>query len=66
MQTLYVEVEDSIAEKIVAYLKSFQGTKIKNITQKERFIEECEQSKQEQEEGKTKQIDDIDSFVENL
>ena len=67
MQTLQIEVEDSIVEKIVEQLKKFNGIKIKNISStKNSFVQECQVSKKEYQNGQGKTVEDIDRFVDSL
>ena len=66
MQTLKVEVQDALLEKILCLLNSFSGVKVKNLSSHEVFLDDIKSSECDILEGRVSPIEDIDVHIQNL
>ena len=66
MQTLKVEVQDNLIEKILWLLNSFKGVKVETLTKKELFLDEVKNSEDDILIGNVSKITDIDAHIQEL
>ncbi|WP_069470132.1 hypothetical protein [Candidatus Marithrix sp. Canyon 246] len=66
MQTLKVEIQDSLVEKILFLLNRFDGVKVETIDKREEFLEELKNSEDDILNGRVHKIDDVDKYIEEL
>ena len=66
MQTLKIEVEDSIVDKIMWLLQNFKGVQVKTPSEKDNFIKDIEISQNDILNGNISKIDDIDEYIKDL
>jgi len=66
MQTLKVEIQDNLVEKILWLLNSFDGVKVEAMDKRERFLEEIKNSENDILNGRVHKIDDVDKYIEEL
>ncbi|MCK5720830.1 MAG: hypothetical protein KAH84_12900 [Thiomargarita sp.] len=64
MQTIKVEIQDDLVEKILWLLNSLNGVKVETIH--DNFLEEIKNSEDDILNGKITEIGDVDSYIENL
>lgn len=66
MQTLKVEIQDNLVEKILWLLNSFDGVKVETMDKREKFLEEMKNSENDILNGRVHKIDDVDQYIEEL
>ena len=66
MQTLKVEIQDNLVEKILWLLNSFDGVKVETMDKKEKFLEDIKNSENDILNGRVHKIDDINKYIEEL
>jgi len=64
MQTLKIEVEDNLLEKILLILNSFSGVKVKEIDNS--FLDDIKNSEDDILNNRVTKIDDIDNYIKEL
>ncbi len=66
MQTLKVEIQDNLVEKILWLLNSFDGVKVETMDKKEKFLEDIKNSENDILNGRVHKIDDVDEYIQEL
>jgi hypothetical protein len=66
MQTLKVEIQDNLVEKILWLLNSFDGVKVETMDKREKFLEDIKNSENDILNGRVHKIDDINKYIEEL
>ena len=66
MQTLKIEVQDNLLDKILWLLNSFNGVKVEQVNQKNIFLEEIKKSEKDIVDVNISEINDVDDYIKNL
>ncbi len=66
MQTLKVEIQDNLLEKVLWVLNSFNGVKVEQINKRDEFISNIKSSENDISNGNISKINDIDCYIKNL
>jgi len=67
MQTLKVEIQDNLLDKILWLLNSFKGVKVEQVdNNRDEFLEDIQNSENDIVNGNTSTIGDVDSYIETL
>jgi hypothetical protein len=66
MQVIKVEIQDSLVDKILWLLNSFDGVKVETISKRDEFLKGMALSEDDILNGRVTNIDDIDKHIEDL